>query len=79
MIHILIRARCLKIIEKVSFNIAIEASYYILSGQKFIKNAKNCILASFSKPEACGQTVIPDRSILIGQKLLESAKIEKFK
>ena len=35
-------AQCLKITEKVSFNIASEASYvYILSGQKFIKNAKN--------------------------------------
>ena len=35
-------ARCLKITEKVSFNIASEASYvYDLSGQKFIKNAKN--------------------------------------
>ena len=33
------RARCLKITEKVSFNIASEASYlYILSGQKLIKN-----------------------------------------
>ena len=32
--------RCLKITEKVSFNIASEASY-ILSGQKLIKNAKN--------------------------------------
>ena len=32
----------LKITEKVSFNIASEASYgYILSGQKLIKNAKN--------------------------------------
>ena len=32
----------LKIAEKVSFNIASEESYvYILSGQKFIKNAKN--------------------------------------
>ena len=32
----------LKITEKVAFNIASEASYvYILSGQKFIKNAKN--------------------------------------
>ena len=31
--------RCLKITEKVSFNIASEASYvYILSGQKLIKN-----------------------------------------
>ena len=34
--------QCLKITEKVPFNIASEASYvYILSGQKFIKNAKN--------------------------------------
>ena len=34
--------RCLKITEKVSFNIASEASYVnILSGQKLIKNAKN--------------------------------------
>ena len=35
--------------------------------------------ASFGKPEACGQTVLPDRSVLIGQKLVENAKIEKFK
>ena len=35
--------QCLKITEKVSFNIASEASYvYILSGQKLIENAKNC-------------------------------------
>ena len=35
--------RCLKITEKVSFNFASEAIYfYILSGQKLIKNAKNC-------------------------------------
>ena len=33
--------QCLKITEKVSFNIASEASYvYILSGQKLIENAK---------------------------------------
>ena len=39
---ILTFTRCLKITEKVSFNIASEASYvYILSGQKIIKNAKN--------------------------------------
>ena len=37
--------RCLKIKEKVAFNIA---SYdYILNGQKFIKNAKNANFASF--------------------------------
>ena len=36
------KSRCLKITEKVSFNIASEASYvYILSGQKYIKKAKN--------------------------------------
>ena len=33
--------QCLKITEKISFNIASEASYfYILSGQKITKNAK---------------------------------------
>ena len=64
--------------KKVSFNIASEASYvYILSGQKLLKNAKNVsILASFWKPEACGQTVLPDRSVLKGQKLVENAKIQ---
>ena len=30
----------------------------------------------FLKPEACGQTVLPDSSILIGQKLVENAKIQ---
>ena len=32
-------------------------------------------MANFDKPEACGQTVLPDRSFLIGQKLME---VEKF-
>ena len=45
-----------KITEKVSFNIASEASYvYIISGQKFIKMPKTA---------ACSQTVLPDRSCL---------------
>ena len=35
------------------------------------------ILASFWKPEACGQTVLPDRSLLKEQKLVENAKIQK--
>ena len=30
---------------------------------------------SSSKLEVCGQKVLPDRSILIGQKLVENAKI----
>ena len=64
--------QCLKITEKVSFNIASEARYvYILSGQKLIKNAKT---SPFRKPEACGQTILPDRSLLIVQKLMENAK-----
>ena len=36
-------------------------------------------LTSFWKPEVFGQTALPDRSILIGQKLVENAKIEKIK
>ena len=35
-------------------------------------------LASFWKTEACGQTVLPDRSVLIGQKMVENAKILKL-
>ena len=59
---------CLKITQKVSFNIASEASYvYILSWQKFSKNAENGQFWLFWKPEACGQTVLPDMSILIEQ------------
>ena len=30
-------------------------------------------------PEVRGQTVLPDKSILIGQKLVENAKNQKFK
>ena len=67
-------AQCLKILQKVAFNIASEASYvYILSGQKFFKNAKMVHFGEFLKPKACGQTVLPDRSVLIGQKLVETA------
>ena len=36
-------------------------------------------LPSFWKPEGCGQTVLPDRSVLTGQKLVENDKIIKFK
>ena len=50
---------------------------------EWTKVNQNCqswsILASFWKPEACGQTVLPDRSVLIGQKLVENANIQKFK
>ena len=36
-------------------------------------------LGRFGKPKACGQTELPDRSISIGQKLVENAKIERLK
>ena len=64
-------SQCLKITEKVSFNIASEANYvYIIP--------KIVNLASFWKSEACGQTVLPDRSLLISQKLVENAKMAKI-
>ena len=75
-LHVL--TQCLKITEKVASNIVSEASYdHILRVKKFIKNAKKwSILACFGNPEACGQTVLSDKSILIGQKLVENGKVE---
>ena len=70
-------AQCLKITEKVSFNIASEASYvYILSGQKLIKNAKNGqFWRVFEKlklaVKQCYQTGQFNRT-----KLVENAKIQ---
>ena len=43
-----------------------------------LKMAKVINLAIFLKTETCGQTVLPDGSILIRQKLVENAKIEQF-
>ena len=39
---------------------------------------KLSILATFRKPVAFGQTVLPDRQLLLEQKLVENVKIEKF-
>ena len=55
-------AWCLKITEKVSFNIASEVKI----DQKCIKNAKN------------GQTVLPDGLISRGQKLVEKSQNKKI-
>ena len=42
------------------------------------KNAKNNLFwRVLHKPEDCGKTVLPDRSLYIGQKFVENAKIEK--
>ena len=44
------RSQCLKVVQKVAFNIASETSYvYILSGQKLIKNAKMVNFGEFRK------------------------------
>ena len=54
-----------------SLYVASEASYvYILNGQKFIKNSQ------FENMEL---VVLPDMSILIGQKLVKKAKIQILK
>ena len=62
------------------FNIASEASYVsFFKWTKVNQKWQKCsILASFLRPETCGQTVLPDRSILIEQNLVEDAKIKKF-
>ena len=66
-------SQCLKITQNVAFNIASEASYIYKSS---LKNQKTVNLASFWKSKASGQTVLPDRSLWIGQKLVENAKIQ---
>ena len=69
---------CLKIKEKVSLNIASEASYVcILSRQKLLLKAKNDPF--WQVFENLKLAVNPDRSILKGQNLVENAQIEKFK
>ena len=54
-------------------------SFTIYGGKVHQKCQKWSILTSFFKPEVCGQIVLPDRSPLKGQKLVENVKIEKFK
>ena len=74
-------AQCLKITEKVSFNIASEAScVYILSGQKLIKNAKNGpFWRVFENLKLAVKQCYQTSQFFIGQKLVENAKIQKYK
>ena len=58
-----IYARWVEITEMSHSILRAKRATYVYSGQ-------------FLKPEAYGQTVLPDRSILIGQKLVENAKIK---
>ena len=63
--------KCLKITEKVSFN--------ILSGQKLIKNAEMVHFGELLKTWSLrSNSVTRQVSFLIGQKLVENAKIRKI-
>ena len=42
------------------------------------KNAKNGQVGELLKNWSCRSKVLPDRSILVGQKLMETSKIEKW-
>ena len=77
--HFVKDAQCLKTTEKVSFNIASEASFHFEWTIVKQKCQKWYNLPSFWKPEVGGQTLFPDRSVLIGQKLVENANIQKFR
>ena len=65
MYEIRLKSRILKHCERSELCLHFERTNF------FLKNAKKC---SLWKPEACGQTVLRDRSFLIGQKLAENAK-----
>ena len=69
---LVVLAPCLKITEKVASNIASEASYVYI----FIKNTINGKFGEFYKEKKNCHTVLPDGSILIGQKLMKNAQIE---
>ena len=58
-----------------------KASYvYILSRKKSIKMPKMVHFDEFfKKPATCGQTVLPDWSVSLEQKVVENAQIRKFK
>ena len=68
-------SRCLKITEKVSFNIL--RLQFKWTKVHFLNIPKTANLESFRKPKASSQTVLSDRLILIGKKLVEIAKIKK--
>ena len=72
-------SRCLKIIKK-SHSTMRAKRVFILSGQKFVKNGQNSqFLGVFGNLKLELKTVLPDRSLLISQKLVENAIIEKYK
>ena len=68
--------------KNVEFEIAIK-SYYVYILFEKTKDHKECRkngqFGKILKPEAGGQVLLSDRSVLIGQKLVENAQTEKFK
>ena len=64
--------------QKVAFNIASEASYvYILSGQKFIKNAKNGqFWRVFKNLKLADKKELPDISVLIDKNNVKWRKLK---
>ena len=62
--------QCLKIAQKVSFNIASEASYvYILSGQKFIKMPKMVNFDEFLKTWSLRSDSVTRQVTFLGTKI----------
>ena len=55
------------------------SNWPFLVDKSLLKVPKMVHFGEFLKPEECNQTVLPDWSILIGQKLVKNAKIERFK
>ena len=55
------------------------ATFTYLVDKSCLKMPKQDNSDKIWKLEFCVQTVLPDRSFLLGQKLMENVKIEKFK
>ena len=74
-------SRCLKITEKVSFNIVSEASYvYILSAQKLIKTAKyGPFWRDFDNLKLAVKQCYQTCQFLFDKNWQENAEIQKFK
>ena len=63
--------------EKIPLNEKIkQKSLFTWCDKSSSKMPKMANLAFFGKPEACGQTVLPDRSLLIGQIMVKMPKLK---
>ena len=65
-------SRCLKIVEKSHFTI-LRVTFTLWT--KAYQKCQKCSIWRIFKTEACGQTVLPGCSILIGQKMAENANV----